>query len=353
MKQKFHQRLNLFILLVPLAIFLNSCGMDFKSVENFVKENQTNIKNYSDGLAQDIYDSCLRRINYIILTTPQGTQIREDTLQGCNTYNKPNVSKVKEAHSVLLQYMTTLGQVASGQTVSFNDNITNLQTALVNLKVGSFEFSQPTVEAGANIFQIIINTLSKENRERALKKAILCSNDSLQTYITGNATFDGKNPPSAGLIKLVTDGYLEGILKIEKAQINSYYQTYFSQIRESNGSSVSAALQVQKDYNQAMQIVQRKIDTAQNYISVLQTTAETHNQLKNEFLGTGKDAISQAEVKELCESVLAGKKSNLEKSERAKKLDINEYQMKKAEDILSNYSEKIKDSQKNAEKRKL
>ncbi len=38
MQQKFHQRLNLFILLVPLAIFLNSCGMDFKSVENFVNK---------------------------------------------------------------------------------------------------------------------------------------------------------------------------------------------------------------------------------------------------------------------------------------------------------------------------
>ncbi|WP_414584739.1 hypothetical protein [Scytonema sp. PCC 10023] len=350
MKEKFHYRLNLFLLWVPITILLNSCGSDFKSVENFVNEHQTNIKNYSDTLAQDIYESCLRRTHYIILTTLEGPDIREDTLEGCNTDNKPNVSRVKDANDLLLQYMKRLGQVASGRTVSFNENIDNLQTALVNLKVGTFVFPKPTVEAGTSIFRILVNTFSKEKRGRGLKKAILCGNESLQAYITGNPTFDEKQPPSEGLIKLAQDGYIEGILEIEKSQINSYYKTYFSNIRQSNGLPISTALEVEKDYNKAMEIVQEKNDNAQNYISVLQATAQAHNQLKNEFLGKGENAIGQEEVKELCQSVFAGRESDLEKSKQNTKLDINEQQMRKAQEILSHYSQKLKILQNDLEK---
>lgn len=350
MKQKFHQSLSLFIFFIPLTILLNSCGgSDFTSVENFAK-NETKIQNDSNGLAQDIYDSCLRRTNYIILTTSEGISTRENTLQDCMKYNKPNVQKLKDANDVLIKYMTALSQVASGQTVSFAQNITNLQTALTSLKVGNFQLSSPVVQAGTNIVQIIVNALSKEKRGRALKKAILCSNDSLQTYITGNSTFNEKIPPSGGLIELVTDGYINGIMKIEKAQINSYYGTYFGEIQASTDPSISTALEVQKDYNEAMETVQTKVDTAQDYITVLETTAKTHNDLRNDFSGTGKNAITPAEVKELCQSVFAGKQSSLEKSKQATKLDISEYQMKKAEKILSDYSQKIKNLHKKRKK---
>ncbi|MBW4503868.1 MAG: hypothetical protein KME57_30985 [Scytonema hyalinum WJT4-NPBG1] len=188
MKHNFHKVLKLFVLFIPVTILLNSCGRDFKSVENFVNNHHAAIKNSSDLVAQDIYDSCLRRVNYIILTASNGIETRENTLQGCNSDNKPNIKEVKSANSVLLNYMTQLGQVASGKTVSFDENITDLQTALTNLKVGSFTLPKTTVQAGINVFQIFANALSKEKRGRSLKKAILCADDSLQIYIKGNSS---------------------------------------------------------------------------------------------------------------------------------------------------------------------
>lgn len=313
MKDNFHKVLKLFVLFIPVTIILNSCGRDFKSVENFVKNHQVAIKNSSDLLAQDIYESCLRRGNYIILTARNGIETRENTLQGCNSENKPNGNRVKIANSVLLNYMTGLGQVASGKTVSFDENISDLQTALINLKVGSFSLPKNSIKAGTNVFQIFVNALSKEKRGRSLKKAILCADDSLQSYITGNSTFKDNQQQNGGLINIAQDGYIDGILEIEKTQINGYYETYFSTLRSSSESQIAVALEVEKDYKEAMKIVKEKKDNAQNYIDILQTTAKAHSRLKDVFQGTGKDAISTEEIKQLCQSVLAERENNLEK----------------------------------------
>ncbi|KYC36092.1 hypothetical protein WA1_40855 [Scytonema hofmannii PCC 7110] len=356
MKDNFHKVLKLFVLFIPVTILLNSCGRDFKSVENFVKNHQVAIKNSSDLLAQDIYESCLRRGNYIILTASNGIETRENTLQECNSQNKPNRNRVKIANSVLLNYMTELGQVASGKTVSFDENISDLQTALINLKVGSSTLPKTTIQAGINVFQIFVNTLSKEKRGKALKKAILCADDSLQSYITGNSTFKDNQQQNGGLISIAQDGYLEGILEIEETQINNYYQTYFAPLREFNESQITrefnesqitVALEVQKDYQKAMKIVQDKKDNAQDYIDILLATAKAHSRLKDVFKGTGKDAISSEEIKQLCQSVLVERENDLEKNNQSSKLDLTESEMIKAQEILSEYSQTVKYLQKN------
>lgn len=347
MKHNFHKVLKLFVLFIPVTILLNSCGRDFKSVENFVNNHHAAIKNSSDLVAQDIYDSCLRRVNYIILTASNGIETRENTLQGCNSDNKPNIKEVKSANSVLLNYMTQLGQVASGKTVSFDENITDLQTALTNLKVGSFTLPKTTVQAGINVFQIFANALSKEKRGRSLKKAILCADDSLQIYIKGNSSLKDNQQQNGGLINIAQEGYIDGILEIEKTQINGYYQTYFATLRTSTEPQIAVALEVEKDYNEAMKIVQEKKDNAQNYIDVLKATAQAHSRLKDVFKGTGKDAISTEEIKQLCQSVLAERENDLEKNNLSTKLDLKESEMIKAQEILSEYSQTVKFLHKN------
>ncbi|KAB8320365.1 hypothetical protein SD81_001800 [Tolypothrix campylonemoides VB511288] len=346
MNDNFQKVLKLFVLFIPVTILLNGCGRDFKSVEDFVKNHQVAIKNSSELLAQDIYDSCLRRVNYIILTTSSGIETRENTLKRCNSENKPNISRVKNANSLLLNYMAQLGQVASGKTVSFDDNISDLQTALTNLNSGGF-IPEATVQAGTNLFQIFVNALSKEKRGRALKKAILCADDSLQTYITGNSTFkDNQQQNNGGLIN-IAQIYTNTILEVEKRGINSYYETYLAPLEKFTDSQISVALEVQKDYNEAMKIVQDKKDNAQNYIEILQATATAHSRLKDAFQGTGKDTISTEEKKQLCQSVLAGTENDLETNNQSSKLDLTETEMKKAQEILSEYSQIVKSLQKN------
>lgn len=343
MQYKTNRCLKLFILFIPVSFLLNSCDSNFKSVESFVNNNKSGIKTYADILAQDIYDSCLRRANYIPLINKNGIELRETAIEECNKFNKPNIELVKEANDVLLNYMTVLGQVASGKTVSFDKNISELQTALTGLKIGNSKLSEPTVTAGTNILSILVNALSKSEREKALKKAILCSDDSLQNYITGSPTSKEDKSLSGGLIGIAQDGYISksGILEIEKTTIDGYYKTYFSAIEKSNGSQIAAELEAQKDYNKAIEIIQNKRDNAESYIKILTATAKAHHQLKNEFQGTGKDTISTEEVNELCRSVLAGKVSNLEKSNDSAKLNLSEQQLRKAKLILAEYSQTV------------
>lgn len=346
MKHNFHKVLKLFVLFIPVTILLNSCGRDFKSVENFVNNHHAAIKNSSDLVAQDIYDSCLRRVNYIILTASNGIETREETLQKCNSENKPNISRVKIANRVLLNYMEQLGQVASGKTVSFDENIADLKIALTNLNAGGF-IPESAVQAGTNLFQIFVNALSKEKRGRALKKAILCADDSLQNYIPGNSSLkDNQQQNNGGLIK-IAQIYTNTILEVEKKQINSYYETYLAPLEEFTDSQIPIALEVQKDYNEAMKIVQDKKDNAQNYIEILQATANAHSKLKDVFQGTGKNAISTEEKKQLCQSVLAETVNDLEKNNLSTKLDLKESEMIKAQEILSEYSQKVKFLHKN------
>ena len=320
---------------VSCSLLLSSCKTDFTSVETFVNTYQAEITTDSNILADDIYNSCLRRANYVQLSDTKGITMRNSIIQECQSDNQPNVKKVELANNVILNYMTKLGQVASGKTVTVDNNIDALQQAIQNLKVGSFKFKASDVQAGTDILKTIVNVFSKSERGKALKKAILCSDDSLQKYITGNPFSEKDQLPSGGLIQ-IAQSYNSEILGIEKTQIDGYYQTYFSELGQNN-SQISTELEVQNDYIKAQEIVNNKSNNAKSYIDLLQSTAQAHHMLKKEFEGTGKDAISPSEENELCKSVLAGKESKLEKSNVSNKLNINQQQLSKAKVILAKY----------------
>lgn len=305
-------------------------------MEGFVNTYQAEITTDSNILADDIYDSCLRRANYISLSDPNGIKRRDSIIQECKSENQPNVTNFKLANNVILDYMTKLGQVASGKTVTVDNNIDTLQQAIQNLKVGSLKLKPSDVQAGTDILKTLVNVFSKSERGKALKKAILCSDDSLQKYITGNPFSEKKLPPSGGLIQ-IAQIYNSEILEIEKVQIDGYYQTYFSELGQQNNSQISTQLEVQNDYIKAQEIVNNKSNNATSYIVLLQNTAQTHHMLKKEFEGTGKDAITPSEENELCKSVLAGRESKLEKSNVSAKLNINQQQLSKAKVILAKY----------------
>ncbi|MDF5715652.1 MAG: hypothetical protein PUP93_17655, partial [Rhizonema sp. NSF051] len=236
---------------------------------------------------------------------------------------------------VIIKYMTTLGQVASGKTVTVGNNIDALQQAIQNLKVGNSKLNPPDVQAGSDILKVIFNVFSKPERGKGLKKAILCSDDSLQKYISGNPFSEKSLPASGGLIQ-IAQIYNSGILEIEKRQIDGYYQTFFSELGQNN-SQIPTQLEVQNDYIKAQDIVNNKSDNAKSYIDLLQNTAQAHHMLKKEFEGTGKDAISSSEENELCKSVLVGRESKLEKSNVSSKLNITQQQLSKAKVILAKY----------------
>lgn len=354
------QKVSYLFLVLPFTFLLSSCGEKFKSINDFVDNHKDNLQKTSSAFADDIYQSCLRRINYIALTSPGAigkNGIRAQTIADCDFTNRPAVTKVKAANSILLNYIAKLGEVASGKTVSdgetvnfasFGENINLLGEAIKDLNIPTssgqfFQFPAPIVDAGTSILQVIANVFTGEERKRSLKKAILCSDNPLHIYITGNSTpktsEEEKKPPklNGGLIGMVQEGYINGVLETEKLQINIYYQTYFDQLRATNGAQVVGNLIAEKDYNQAMNIVRERGFAAQNYIAILQATADAHHQLQKEFLGTGKERITEAELSQLCQSVVDGKKASLSQDFQLKKLDLSEQQLRNTQKIVSKY----------------
>lgn len=360
MPKKSQIKISYSFLVLSFTFLSSSCGAKFKSVNDFVDNYKDNIQKTSSAFADDIYQSCLRRINYIALTSPGAIEpngIRAQTIAACDSTNKPAETKVKAANSILLNYISKLGEVASGKTVSngetvnfasFGENINLLREAIKDLNIPTssgqfFQFSAPIVDAGSSILQVIANVFTGEERKRALKKAILCSDNPLHIYITGNPTpktpEEEKKPPklNGGLIAMVQEGYINGVLEAEKLQINSYYRTYFDALRSANGAQIFGNLTAEKDYNQAMNIVRKRGLAAQSYISILQATADAHHQLQMEFLGTGKERITEAELSQLCQSVVNGKKASFSQNFQFKKLDLSEQQLRNTQKIVSKY----------------
>ncbi len=69
-KHSLNRYIRFFSLSLPVScsLLLSSCKTDFKSVEEFVNTYQAEITTDSKILADDIYNSCLRRANYINLS---------------------------------------------------------------------------------------------------------------------------------------------------------------------------------------------------------------------------------------------------------------------------------------------
>ncbi len=68
MQNKSQIRINYFFLILPFTFLLNSCGAKFKSVNEFVDGYKKDLQETSSAFANDIFQSCLRRTNYIALT---------------------------------------------------------------------------------------------------------------------------------------------------------------------------------------------------------------------------------------------------------------------------------------------
>lgn len=314
---------------LPLTLLLGSCGADFTSVKKF-GDTRTEVKQASDNFADDIYESCLRRIRYVNLSGDDGIEIQNDRREGCETNEKKNSQDFKKAMTVLISYMENLSAIAGGEGLSLDESIDNLGTSIKELSIDGQKLDAGAVDdGGIPVLKVLGDIVTKKIREDALQKAIVCANEPLHKYITGNGVpmtdkdgMDMYKPHTGGLMLLVTQGYTErkeispsgkeeikGTLAIEKAAIETYYTPYFSALGKlgrdkvttnENYSQVVDRIVVTEslsdDYNQAMKTVSDKMKAASSFNKILLNTAKTHNQLSKEF-GKG---LSESDIANLC-----------------------------------------------------
>ncbi|MGH8000789.1 MAG: hypothetical protein ACREPR_15505 [Brasilonema sp.] len=338
--------------LVPLALLLNSCGRDFPLVQKIGKMTTT-LEEASSNMADDIYNSCITRTKYISFLAVQDSSgsfsQREQQEKDCDDFNKSAVTEVKDANSVLLEYIKALGKLASGDTVSFDKNFNALGESLKNLKISqsngqTFSFNDSDVDAGINIAKFLTNAFTREFRREKLKQAILCTDKDIQTYIQGDSTSSvkdstSKQPTTGGLIALTQQAYVNGILTSEEQQIRTYFPNYIGGLVTVSQTQPLDFIKLEENYNKAMDSIRSRKDAAENYVGILKKIAEMHSKLKTEFQGKGEDQLSDAQLPNYCQDLYTAKADKAATKEKAIKYD--EKELKRVGKIVSDYEKSL------------
>lgn len=333
---------------IPLAVLLGSCGANFQSVENF-SNSREKVQQASNAFAEDIYQSCLRRTRYVKLVPDNGISTRNERRESCETTERLDSENFKKAVSILINYMNALSTIASGKSLSLDNSIDNLAQSLKDLSISGKKLDENAVDGGSQILKVLFNLVTNKIRKDALQKAIVCANEPIHKYVTGNSVpatekgVDLYKSETGGLIFLVRNTYLSkaGTLDIETRAINDYYESYFAalnklgndrEINQSNYQQVVSRITVGEsltaDYNKAMEIVAEKEQAATAYNQILFITVKTHNQLRKEF----QEGLKTQDVEQLC--------MQLDTKVLFKKID--EKKMKRIQKILNEYVTSVK-----------
>ncbi|KAB8321090.1 hypothetical protein SD81_006215 [Tolypothrix campylonemoides VB511288] len=343
------QPIRAIVAIVPFALLLNSCGRDFPSVQKLGKMT-TKLEESSSIMANDIYDSCITKTKYIsFLSTSKPSQISPDPFflkeqhqKYCDDSKKPIVISVKAANTLVINYIQSLGKLATGDTVSFDKNLNSLADSLKNLKGKGFSVNGSDVDAGIGIARFLLNAATREFRREKIKQAVLCIDKDIQTYIGQVSTPSGKEsvsdqPETAGLIALTQKAYINGTLKEEEEQIKTYFSTYIAAMTRPQTHPVDF-LKLDEDYNKAINSLRNRREAAQNYIKILTQIAEMHAELKENFQGKGKDRLSDAQLQDYCQNIYTQK---AEKVAKEKAAISNDKDIQNVGKIVSEYTKNI------------
>ncbi|MEH2235029.1 hypothetical protein [Nostoc sp.] len=330
-------------IVLPIAVLLGSCGANFQSVENFSKSKEI-VQRASNDFAEDIYQSCLRRTRYVKLVINDGISQRNNQREGCEITERVDSDNFKTVVSILIDYMDALGAIASGKNLSLDNSIDNLGESIKDLSISGKRLDADAVDGGREILKVLFDLVTQKNREDALQKAIVCTNEPIHKYVTGNSVpatdkngVDLYQPATGGLIFIVKNNYLSkgGTLGIEANAIDTYYESYFATLyklgndREINPSNYQQAIDritvgesLTTDYNKSMEIVAEKEQAARAYNQILFSTVKTHNQLSKEFA----EGLKSKDVNRLCQfnAKVSFKKIDEKKMKRIQKI-LNEY----------------------------
>ncbi len=230
----------------------------------------------TNKLADDIYNSCIRRVRYMQVDTAVANQARNDALKQCEDFNKPAAMQARSANQVVTNYVIAIGRLASDDAVSFQDELNSIKDSLNNLSIPTatgtnISLPQGGVSTGISIANFIFNWAAKRFREGTLREAILCTDQSLQTY-------------TDGLEFVFRDGYINGLLEQELLRVNSYYDYYAAILRNTNGTDKEFRELQLESFNAIDTVLQRR-NASLSYVAIINKTANAHAALAKLFLG--------------------------------------------------------------------
>lgn len=329
---KFRKRI-LFLSLIPSYLFLFGCNRnDLDAAEKFGLTSPS-FQDATNKLSSDIYNSCIRKTEFFPLDDDKSRTLQQQEIDDCENLNKPTAQKAQTASQIISDYMTSIGELASTNVVSFDKSLKDIEDALTNLKIpidnskNSIQLNPSDVKTGINIVSLLLNWSKQIYQRQQLKTAIICTDEPFQEY-------------SSALVKIFQDGYINGILKLEKNQVRNYYLDYITELSTQNGN-IKDLVEIQQKYIADINSVSNKEDAGRSYISVIQKTASAHKQLKAIF-SKGNTSTSSDEVKAKCKKYLTlqSKKEVVSKSLEDSQLSLEE--RKSVAKVASQYAQEVK-----------
>ncbi|NCR72905.1 MAG: hypothetical protein GPI93_17780 [Microcystis aeruginosa LG13-12] len=331
---KINKTLGLFSMMLTSSIMLSSCGADpaIKSAQEFGAMS-AQFRDNTNKLADDIYDSCIRRVQYYRTDINALRQQRNQAWQGCEQFNKPAASQARVANQVVVDYMEAIGKLSSDSVVSFENEFNNVETALKGLSIptssGNTTLPSSAVDTGKSIANFIFNWAAKSFRKGTLTEAITCTNKPLQTY-------------TDGLEFAFREGYINGILQQELDQAKLYYDDYAAIAEAQNGAWRDFNNLTKESYNAIVPILQRR-NAALSYITIIDKTANTHAQLAVLFLDGREPPSSESES---CKTYLkpTSSDSNTLNSQGQSNLNmkLTPEELAQVSEILINYRNEVR-----------
>lgn len=322
---------------ISLVCFATSgCGAGLEEVEEFGTTSAA-VKVASDNIAEDIYNSCERKAkkyqeSSIIFPNARVFNLIQKNLADCEDL-RSDEQIIKDANAILVDYMVNLGRLASNDTVSFDRNLDQLRGALQGARTSleipltgeQFTLPEEQFNAGLTIVEFIFDRLTLKFRRDNIKRAILCANNEIHLY-------------KEGLNSIVQDYYIEGTLKEEISALDGYYTDFVT-----NPGEQSAKLEphiFRRDYVEDLEIIIQKKRAGEAYIALINTTADTHNKLKDEFNDENK---TDKQLVEDCEKDLAEDVANadIQKDVVVEGDSFSPAEIKRIEKILVRHHEQI------------
>jgi len=254
----------------------------------------TEFRQKTDLLANDIYESCLRKARFYRIY-PQSMrpeqapdQGRLDALTDCETFNRPAAISASNANALIADYVEAIGALADDKQVEFGEQLGAVTNSLNNFAIPipnqpPITLSPEAINTGAKIANFVFTWAANHYRTGQLSKAMICTDPALQTY-------------SKGLRETYTNGYINGILEQEKSVIRRYFNYYAIVFaKQPNNTAASEALD-QSSYNALLPAIQNGL-AAQSYLQIIKKTADTNTRIANIFRqsdGSPTNAACQA-----------------------------------------------------------
>jgi hypothetical protein len=338
-------------IIVPLGLLTTACDRSdrLQEVEQFSTLSHQ-IQESSKNIINDIDDSCVRNL---AIESRKLSLVEEPVVNSegklifppisareqCQKW-LPVVNSTDRINSLLLNYLESLGNLASQKTVNFSGSFQTLSDSLAGfgdaLNTAGFtniSIGEKQRQAGLRLVDSLFSIWANQFRYKNLKPAIVCTDPYVQESVSLLQEI---------LIKI----YLQDRLSVEEANLNLLYNLSYRQAfkvfeQDKNSEQLRTTIAgLENSYNPQIQQLDRQKELTITYLKILEVTKEFHRTLAKNFQGnTSDEAIAVS-----CQSYFARNLTPTPASDSPRSQLLNEptiKQLQQADRSLKDYQQKI------------